>query len=633
MAAVTQKGAQCLTSAASPNLLAGRQGVLRMSELVFKGKEFVYNHHLAVPFRPLVPHADKGIGPVALDGNLVIHGDNLHALKALLPLYAGKVDCIFIDPPYNTGNEGWCYNDNVNAPMIREWLASNPIGIEDGLRHDKWCAMMWPRLRLLHELLAEDGSLWMTLDDNEAHRAKLMLDEIFGDGGFAGNVVWNKKYATANDQMGIAPMHDNLLVFQKHEWSRNLLERTEKNDLQYKYEDDRGIFRVGDYTCNKNSDERPNLYYPVKNPNTGEEIWPKKSSVWRYSKERHDFNIANDLVWWGRDGSSSIPAFKRYKHLLKQGGGTVPGTWWGHEFAGHTDDARKQLRSVMFDIDGLDGSITPKPTSLLLRVLDIATSKDALILDSFAGSGTTGHAVLEANRRDGGSRKFILVEMEDYADRLTAERVRRVMQGYEFKGTQKTELLREKLSWRTIANASELVVRVEEVEKSLFASEFDKIKKEIKDGELIVTGEKSVQERAEGLGGSFTYCTLGDPIELDKVLSGESLPPYASLGAALYHMATNRPLDPSQMREDDSYLGSVEGQHVWLIYKPDLDWLKSPEAALTLAKAKAIAETDPESRHLVIASARFVSQKMLAEQNIPVEFVPLPFALYRIDRS
>ena len=149
-----------------------------MTELNFKGKEFTYNHHLAVPFRPLVPHEDKGIGPVALDGNLVIHGDNLHALKSLLPLYAGKVDCIFIDPPYNTGNEGWCYNDNVNAPMIKEWLDSNPVGIEDGLRHDKWCTMMWPRLRLLHELLSDKGTIWITLDSNEVHRAKLMLDTV-----------------------------------------------------------------------------------------------------------------------------------------------------------------------------------------------------------------------------------------------------------------------------------------------------------------------------------------------------------------------------------------------------------------------------------------------------------------------
>ena len=149
-----------------------------MTELSFKGKEFVYNHHLSVPIRPLVPHADKGIGEVALDGNLIVHGDNLHALKALLPMYAGKVDCVFIDPPYNTGNEGWAYSDNVNAPMIREWLAANPIGAEDGLRHDKWCAMMWPRLRLLHELLSERGSLWITLDGNEVHHAVEMLERF-----------------------------------------------------------------------------------------------------------------------------------------------------------------------------------------------------------------------------------------------------------------------------------------------------------------------------------------------------------------------------------------------------------------------------------------------------------------------
>lgn len=156
-----------------------------MTELFFKGKEFVYNHHLAVPHRPLVVDAAKSVGEPDLSGNLIIQGDNLHALKSLLPHYAGKVDCIFIDPPYNTGNENWSYNDRVNAPMIKEWLDNNPVGVEDGLRHDKWCAMMWPRLKLLHELLAEDGSFWMTLDDNEAHRGKLLLDEIFGDENFS----------------------------------------------------------------------------------------------------------------------------------------------------------------------------------------------------------------------------------------------------------------------------------------------------------------------------------------------------------------------------------------------------------------------------------------------------------------
>ena len=129
-----------------------------MTELNFKGKEFVHNHHLSVPFHPLVPHADKGIGEVAFDGNLIVQGDNLKALKALMPIYAGKVDCIFIDPPYNTGNEDWAYNDNVNSPMIKEWLEANPVGIEDGLRHDKWCAMMLPRLKLLAELMRDGGT-------------------------------------------------------------------------------------------------------------------------------------------------------------------------------------------------------------------------------------------------------------------------------------------------------------------------------------------------------------------------------------------------------------------------------------------------------------------------------------------
>ena len=222
--------------------------------------------------------------------------------------------------------------------------------------------------------------------------------------------------------------------------------------------------------------------------------------------------------------------------------------------------------------------------------------------------------------------------MEEYADRLTAERVRRVINGYAFTGTQRTELMRERITWSRLKNSHKLTEEVEVVE-NLQGHEYDRIRKEVKNGELIVIGEQSVAERTEGLGGSFTYCTLGDPVELDKLLTGETLPPYEGIGAALFHMATNRALDPKTVREEDYYLGEADGQHVWLIYKPDLDWLKSPEAALTLARARAFASADPEKRHLVVAPARYVSQKMLADEHIPVEFVPLPFALYRIDRS
>ncbi len=601
-----------------------------MTELSFKGKEFVYNHHLAVPFRPLVPDETKGIGPVALDGNLIIHGDNLHALKALLPLYAGKVDCIFIDPPYNTGNEGWCYNDNVNAPMIKEWLESNPIGIEDGLRHDKWCAMMWPRLRMLHELLADTGSLWVTLDNNEVAKAITLLDEIFGENNRIEVCIWQKNYSPKPSAKYFSSDHDYVLVYakRKESWSINLLGRTEEMNARYSNPDNdpRGPWKPGDCSARNYYSEGT---YRIVCPGGRVLEGPPPGRYWTTSEENFWKADADNRVWWGED-KNNIPAYKQFLSEVKDG--RVPQTLWFYDEVGHTQDAKKEINTIMQFAEREDVFVTPKPRDLLLRVLELATHRDSLVLDSFAGSGTTAHAVLEANKRDGGNRRFILVEMEDYADKLTAERVRRVMNGYDFKGTQKTELLRERLNWRVLSNSADLVHKVEAIE-NLHGHEYDRIKKEVKDGELIVTGEKTVAERAEGLGGTFTYCTLGDPVELDKVLSGETLPPYAGLGAALFHMATNHALDPATVREDDFYLGATEGQHVWLIYKPDLDWLKSPEAALTLARAKAFAAADPDKRHLVFAPARFVSQKMLAEQNIPVEFVPLPFALYRIDRS
>ena len=597
-----------------------------MTELNFKGKEFVYNHHLAVPFRPLVPHEEKGIGPVALDGNLVIHGDNLHALKALLPLYAGKVDCIFIDPPYNTGNEGWCYNDNVNAPMIREWLNSNPVGIEDGLRHDKWCAMMWPRLRLLHELLADAGSIWVTVDDNEVHRLKLMLDEIFGEEHFLANFVWQSKDTPGNNSSDIAETHSHIVAFRKSaDFSPPLLERNEDQIANYTNPDNdpRGDWLAAPLT---RAEHRDRDYYELENK-VGRKVFPPTGSSWRRPPEKMTWLQEDNRIWWGMNGDAEFPMEKKFLKEAKPG--VVNQTWWPYTFAGSTRNAGAELREVFENQKPFE---TPKPRRLLEKILGLTSDPNALILDSFAGSGTTAHAVLEANKRDDGNRRFILVEMEDYADRLTAERVRRVINGYDFRGTQRTELLREHITWTKLRNMDQLTRDVEALE-NLWGHEYDRIKKTVKDGELIVTGEKDVTERAEGLGGTFTYCTLGDPIELDKVLSGEMLPSYAGIGAALFNMATNRAFDPAAVREDDFYLGATEDQHVWLIYRPNLEWLKSPEAALSLTRAKAFAANDPDKRHLVFAPARYVSQKMLAEQNIPVEFVPLPFALYRIDRS
>ncbi|MDO6480966.1 site-specific DNA-methyltransferase [Shimia thalassica] len=597
-----------------------------MTELSFKGKEFVYNHHLSVPFHPLVPHPEKGIGDVALDGNLIIQGDNLKALKALMPMYAGKVDCIFIDPPYNTGNEGWGYNDNVNAPMIKEWLNGNPIGIDDSLRHDKWCAMMWPRLRLLHELLAEDGSFWMTIDDNEVHRARAILDEIFGEAGFVASAAWQARYSVSSDA-AVSNSHNYILVYSKQPetWAklRNQLPKDAKQEGRYSNSDGdpNGPWRSIPWDAAEERDE--SLSYPIITPK-GTEKRPPKGRHWSGTIDNWEEKVSQGLAYFGQD-EDGAPAYKKY---LKDAGTVVPITWWPHYNSGNTDEASKELTrfglNVQFE--------TPKPVRLLKKIFSIATKKSSIVLDSFAGSGTTGQAVLELNKSDGGSRKFILVEMEEYANELTADRIRKVANGYDFQGNIKKELFRQKISWTKIKNASRICDEVEKIE-NLHGHEYDEIEKKVIEGELVVNGKLSVPESVEGIGGEFTYCTLGDAIEMDTILTGENLPAYDQLGGLLFHMATNRPLNAGGIDQAASYLGESEDRHVWLIYKDDLDWLKSQEAALTLSFARKIVAEKTDKPHLVFAPARFVSQKLLNEENLQIEFAPLPFALYRVERD
>ncbi len=403
-----------------------------MPVLNWIGKSAVVTHHKEVPYRLLEPVPELSCGDVD-SGNVIVQGDNLDALKALLPRYAGQVKCIYIDPPYNTGNEGWAYNDNVNSPEIRRWLGE-VVGKEGETldRHDRWLCMMYPRLVLLKKFLRDDGAIFVSIDDNEVANLRLLMDEVFGPTNFVATVMWQKKYAVANDHKTIAPMHDFVLVYQRSpRWQRNLLPRGEEKDGQYKYEDRKGQFRNSDYTCNKTAEERPNLYYAITNPNTGDKIWPKRTRVWAYSQEEHQRHISESLIYWGKDGRGKVPAYKRYKHALRNADGVVPQTIWHHEFAGHTDGSRKELREVLHDVPSVSDFSTPKPSLLIQRILQIASDKDSLILDSFAGSGTTGQAVLKQNAEDGGSRRFILVEMDQgIAGNVTAERVKRVARGY-----------------------------------------------------------------------------------------------------------------------------------------------------------------------------------------------------------
>ncbi|NOT12460.1 MAG: site-specific DNA-methyltransferase [Methylococcaceae bacterium] len=353
-----------------------------------------------------------GVGErVDVFDNKLIFGDNLLALKALEQGYRGKVKCVFIDPPYNTGSAFTHY--------------------DDGLEHSIWLSLMRDRLEILRELLADDGSLWITIDDNEAHYLKVMCDEVFGRGNFVANVVWQKKYAVANDHKTIAPMHDHLLVYRKTErWQRNLIQRTEDKDRQYKFEDEKGVFRNSDYTCSKSFEERPNLYYAIIQPNTGEEIFPNKTRVWAYSKDEHLRHIAEGFIYWGKDGLGKTPSFKRYKHLLKNQG-VVPQTLWSHEYASHTDAARKEIRAVLGSSSLVDDFITPKPEGLIQRVLEVATNPGDLVLDSFAGSGTTGAVAHKMGRR------WIMIELGDHCQTHIIPRLQKVIDGVDQGGISK----------------------------------------------------------------------------------------------------------------------------------------------------------------------------------------------------
>ena len=355
-----------------------------------------------VPYRLLESVSTHG-EPASAQGNLLIQGDNLEALKALLPFYRGQVKCIFIDPPYNTKSAFEHYDDN--------------------LEHAQWLSMMLPRLQLLRELLREDGSIWVTIDDNEGHYLKVLMDEVFGRGNFVANVLWQKKYAVANDHKTIAPMHDHVLVYRKSpSWKRNLLARTSEKDKQYRYEDARGIFRPDNYTCSKTAEERPNLFYPVDHPFTGEKIWPSRTRVWAYSQEEHRRHVAEGFIYWGKDGQGKTPSFKRYKHLLKNEG-VVPQTWWTHDFAGHTDGSRKEAREVLGTTSLTDDFITPKPELLISRILQTATNPGDLVLDSFLGSGTTAAVAHKMGRR------WIGIEMGEHALTHCLPRLQKVVAG------------------------------------------------------------------------------------------------------------------------------------------------------------------------------------------------------------
>ncbi len=411
-----------------------------MPTLHWIGKEKVINHHLDVPFKVLEHTYGFENGEQTKSetnsGNKIIHGDNLEALKALLPEYEGKIKCIYIDPPYNTGNEGWVYNDNVNDSRIKKWLGDT-VGKEgdDLTRHDKWLCMMLPRLKLLYKLLAPNGSIIVSIDENEHDFLNLLMDEIFGRLNRIQTFIWKKTYGGGAKSKHAVNLHEYILFYAKNIKNIPTLELPPDEAMlkYYKYQDEkiktRGPYRLQPLATTS-MDERPNLRYPINY--NGERIWPEKQ--WQWSQDRVIKALEkNELIIEKNPKSNKWTV--NYKQYLKN----EKGIGRGRKLYSIIDNIFTQHgTNILTSIFGNKAFNFPKPHVLIQLLIQLASKKNDLILDSFAGSGTTAHAVLNLNKQDGGNRKFILIEMEDYAENITAERVRRVMKGYG-EGNKKVE--------------------------------------------------------------------------------------------------------------------------------------------------------------------------------------------------
>lgn len=538
-----------------------------MPEINFKGKQIVYAHHLTVPLRTFEPDAKKSVlpkgGKPSVDGNLIIHGDNLHALKALMPHYAGRVNCIYIDPPYNTGNEKWIYNDNLNSPMMKEWLkGKSPVDNEDLERHDKWLCMMWPRLNLLRELLAEDGVIFVSIDDNEQHRLRMMMDEIFGEGNFYAIISWtarNKPMNAGSARFKIQKSQEYILVYAKvpmQEHAPFILEEKEK--LEYTFVDKRGDkYREEEVQQRKNIGVKKSdkMVYSILS------VSPADGYRWTIGEETAK-KLAKEGKLLARK-RKLIRLFFEDEELKER----YHPLWANFsDSCGSSESGKAELENI---VSG-HGFETVKPSALIKKIVFHFVKKDGLILDSFAGSGTTAQAVLELNKEDGGNRKFILLECEDYADTVTAERVRRVIKG---------------------------------VPKS-------------KDENL-----------KKGLGGSFSYCTLGEEINPENMLTGKKLPNYETLARHLFLTATGKSPDKiSKARGKDGFFFETEDRMFYLIYEPKLEFLQSAESALNGERAERILKQAKKKKKtaFVFATHKFMGQKELTEMGIT--FAQLPYA-------
>lgn len=638
-----------------------------MPTLNWIGKDKVVNLHLDVPFYTLEHKygfraEDETDTSETHSGNMIIHGDNLVALKALLPEYEGRVNCIYIDPPYNTGEEKWVYNDNVNDPHIKKWLGE-VVGKEgeDLSRHDKWLCMMYPRLALLQRLLHPQGAIFISIDDNEYTNLKAICDEIFGKNCFVANISWQRTYSPRNDKDGIAVSVEHLLVYGKESnWIPRKLDRTESMDTKYSNPDNDIYSWTSSDAFAPGGADHQGMVYAVQHPITGELIYPTKNRHWALQqldvlnimscwceyelKDLHDeeqraevcgvsiAEVRKDVLGivlkqdletsrhmaqtvyergqWPRfyftsGGKGGI----RKKTYINEVDGRLVTNLWPFTEVGHTDEAKKELKEIFGGKSSFD---TPKPTRLLERILDIATDDDSIILDSFAGSGTTAHAVLLANQKKHSHRKFILVELMDYAYTTTAYRVKQAITGYKATMKHEEEIYNKKLTVKNLTKAETFLKEAEAVIEKEQDNYAEISKPKLQDNCIKVIASRVSEGFVEGLGGSFDYYELGKPLfkdgNLNEEVSEEDIRHY------IFYTETKQPL--SRERKGRSYLlDTLNGTAYYFYYERNL------LTNLSIDTLNEIIE-ERSSQYIIYADTCTIDEETRNELNVVFKQIP-----------
>ncbi len=557
------------------------------------GKDDVVHHHKEIAYKTI--DCQEVVGDADSE-NMIIKGDNLLALKSLLPYYANAVKMIYIDPPYNTGNTSWVYNDNMDSPLIKKWL-NDTVNADDLSRSDKWLCMMYPRLKLLRELLKEDGVIFISIDDAEVAHLRMICDEIFGAENFVGQIIWQKRKGGGNDSSFMAIDHEYVLVYAKSIYSQVnnwRIPYLDKHNKRYKYEDEEGKFYWD--TLHRGGLQSP-IIYDVECPD-GTII---KNGTWQISEKSFIEKLQNNQIQiieknnnWSVQHKVYQPSGRVFRSILSEYTNT---------------DSSNEIRDIFSTNKAFD---TPKPIKLVKTLMELISVKDNdIVLDSFAGSGTTAHAVIEQNKQDGGNRKFILIETLDYAKEITAERVKRVQQGYAFKGKDKTTLYEKKITTTQLLKAKSMEKIATEVEKLIEKEKanYSKIEKTFKENVLKVVGIKEIESFKEGLGGGFKYCELGVEI-FDE--SGELNPKlsFDDIAKHIYFVEFKQPRGNTKSKEP--FVGSYKQKHLYFY-----------EKQFKVAQLKELVKTDEKYKQIIVYTRRCsISSDELKKHKIVIRYIP-----------